>query len=181
MIFTEGRLQFDFNDHHWSHVIKFDDNQHYKKISDRVQNTKGVDFIGILNKTQLVAIEVKDFRGARDSENERLPELPTEIAQKVLGTLATILSGCSADGSRETWGEYEKLINRPDSRKSIKIIFWYESDSANTAQNTLRIRRGNVNDLLKNKLSWLNCRSVVTNLSSFRSDEWNFHVTSVNR
>jgi hypothetical protein len=180
MIFTEGRLQFDFDDDHWSHVIKFDDNQHYKKISNSVRNTKGVDFIGILNETQLVAIEVKDFRGARNSENERLSELPIEIAQKVIGTLATILSGCSTDSSSELWIEYEKLITRPDSRKSIKIIFWYESDSASAAQKTLRIRKGNVNDILKNKLSWLNCRSIVTNLSKFDSDSLKLDVKNVN-
>jgi hypothetical protein len=178
MIFTEGRLQFDFDDDHWSHVIKFDDNQHYKKISNSVRNTKGVDFIGILNETQLVAIEVKDFRGARNSENERLSELPIEIAQKVIGTLATILSGCSTDSSSELWIEYEKLITRPDPQ--IKIIFWYEVDSARIPNGTLNIKRGNMKNQLENKLSWLKCRSIVANLSNFDSDSLKIHVKNVN-
>jgi hypothetical protein len=90
---------------------------------------------------------VKDYRGARDREKQVISELPNTIAQKVVGTLATIVSGCRDQNESEKWKHYENLINQP--LKKVKIIFWCEFNPPNPNQRKLNQKISNLNQEIK--------------------------------
>ncbi|KAA6316453.1 hypothetical protein EZS27_033239 [termite gut metagenome] len=92
-IFNESGISFNFGEG-WEY-IRFDKDKAYKRVSDALQHTKGIDFIGIYNR-QLVIIEVKNFSNHTSdvTTKERLKhegeKLMTEIAEKVRDSLACI-------------------------------------------------------------------------------------------
>lgn len=166
MKLTEGRLEFDFNDQAWNHVIKFDEHLDYEQVKDKVPETRGVDFTGILDNDTFVAIEVKDFRGFRTQENNREEPLDIEVAKKLVGTLATISAGCRISIHNETlWQSYLGLIQ--SRQKRIYIILWKEEDPLPTGQKRLAVKRSVQWQQLKERLSWLNCKTLVTNRNDY--------------
>ena len=173
MKITEGNLEFDFDDQFWSHVIKFDEHPDYAKVKNKVPETKGVDFTGILNQSSFIAIEVKDFRGFRSQEHHR--DLDIEVAQKVVGTLATILAGCrTSTHDFERWQEYGKLIQ--NKKEDVYIILWYEVDPLHGKQKQLLAKRSILGQKLKAKISWLTSKALLANCEDHDSSKFHFSV-----
>lgn len=71
--FDEQRQCFHFDDQQWS-VVKYDEHPDYVEKIRRLNDTKGVDFIGLHKRGDEVLywIEVKDFRGYRIQNKSRL-------------------------------------------------------------------------------------------------------------
>ncbi len=92
----EGRLAFEFGER-WN-VFKLDDHRDYRQGIAKIENSKAVDFLGILNNSELYFIEVKDFRGYRIENRDRLlsGQLSLEIARKVKDSWP-VLSGRFTD------------------------------------------------------------------------------------
>jgi hypothetical protein len=83
----EGNLRFGFPDD-WA-VVKYDESSFYRDQIERCEGTKAVDIIAY-SRGDMFIIEVKDFRGYRIQNKERLTnsDLAIEIAQKVRDTMA---------------------------------------------------------------------------------------------
>ena len=60
MTMNEGNLEFTFNESF--KVIKFDDNEFYRKYFMKLPEAKGIDFI-INDNNDLIFLEVKDCCG----------------------------------------------------------------------------------------------------------------------
>lgn len=176
MKFKEGDLEFDFDDQAWSQLIKFDEHVDYAKVKNLVPETRGVDFTGILNTSTFVAIEVKDFRGSKTQENNRAEPLEIEVAKKVIGTLATTYAGCRTSSSDEIlWKEYNELIQNRNKR--VFIVLWHEADPLPSAQRRLLVKRSVLSQALKSKLSWLGCKTLVTNLAEYDANALKLKVS----
>lgn len=170
MEFSESKLTFTFQEAIWW-VIKFDENIDYKKVRDRLENTKAVDFIATTYKDErLLFIEVKNFRNftSDKASRERLTNdgdgITTEIAQKVKDSLACILAASrNSTHNIENWKNACSIIteNRP-----IQIIAWIEEDEQHNlfAIKSRKAKLINRQDKLKSKLNWLTSKVSITNL-----------------
>lgn len=156
----EGFLAFDFSDS-WR-ILKLDEHRDYRERIARLEGTKAVDFLSILDEQELYLIEVKDFRGHKIETRDRLltGELSIEVAQKVRDSLACIIGAFRTSSEPEFWQPYATLLcNRG---RTIKIVLWLEND---LPPPHLRLRQkfmasisGNV---FKQKLTWLTSRVLV--------------------
>lgn len=116
----EGYLLFEFGDK-WR-VFKFDEHPDYKKISDIVNGTKGVDFVGIFNEKTLYFIEVKDFRGDRIKNKDRISkgELLIEVAQKVRDSIACIIASSQTSNKADNLLPYDFYVIR---KKTSELFY----------------------------------------------------------
>jgi hypothetical protein len=160
-VFEEGRLRFEFDDS-WF-VVKYDNHPDYRKI-ERLDGTKAVDFIAINRDSVLFLIEVKDIRGHRIENRDRLrtAELAIEVGQKVRDTLAGIV-GAHHRGKREAW---ERVVVRLTSQEpSVRVLLWLEQDLPSKPTG----RRSNEFSLLinalKGRLDWLTSKVLVASQS----------------
>jgi len=87
MTFQESDLQFYFDNAHWR-VMKYDAHRYYKILSGA--GLKGVDFIGIHNKKQLVFFEVKHFRSPKVNSKENEALFIQQIYDKMEDTITAI-------------------------------------------------------------------------------------------
>lgn len=62
--FQESGISFKFSSPKWA-VVKYDEHLAHKKVSNALQPTKAVDFLGIHDNRQLFLVEVKNYRGIR--------------------------------------------------------------------------------------------------------------------
>ncbi len=152
--FEEGFLEFTFSER-WN-VLKIDEHYDYRAGIEIVDNTKAVDFLGIFDHNELYFIEVKDFRGHRIENRDRLlkGELPIEIAQKVRDSLACIIGAYHRSNTPETWEPYAALLC--NKHKRINVIFWLE-ESLPPLHPTLREKAlaSTRTKIFKQKLAWL--------------------------
>jgi hypothetical protein len=139
----EGDLVFEFGEK-WQ-VFKLDEHRDYRERIAKIDETKAVDFVGIFNHEILYLIEVKDFRGHRIENIDRLFKaklpscqlvngecqldkgnlwLPIELAQKVRDSIACIIGNSHTSSEAQTWQPYAKLI----CNQKIKVILWLEQD-----------------------------------------------------
>ncbi len=169
MIFVESNLKFSFQQKEWE-VVKFDDqdNIDYHNVSNVIQGTRAVDFIGIHNASSLYFFEIKNFRkhGNDPQSRERLAngaeELTSEIAQKVRDSVACIVGGSrNSTNSLQFWQDALDIIKE---NKEFKIIAWIEEDVESDPYKlkTRKTRLTTRNDKLKNKLKWLTSRVLTT-------------------
>lgn len=92
--FQESGISFKFSSPKWA-VVKYDEHLAHKKVSNALQPTKAVDFLGIHDNRQLFLVEVKNYRGhTHDAETQEVlqakgDELMRRIAVKVRDTIAT--------------------------------------------------------------------------------------------
>lgn len=92
--FQESGISFKFSSPQWA-VAKYDEHLAHKKVSNALQPTKAVDFLGIHDNRQLFLVEVKNYRGhTHDAETQEVfqakgDELMRRIAVKVRDTIAT--------------------------------------------------------------------------------------------
>lgn len=183
-IFTESNLTFSFEGENWE-IIKYDDNPKYLRISDALEGTKAIDFLGFYNASTLVMFEVKGFRGygSQKSINDRLAEgmevLTTEVAQKVKDTVAAIVGISRNIQIRDTI--WEKAAKQILQNKELMIIAWIEEDLNSIA---LRNRKKNEmsvrTDKLKKKLAWLTTNISIDNIKERHYSFEGFGVKSIN-
>jgi hypothetical protein len=176
--FEEGDLVFEFGEK-WQ-VFKLDEHRDYRERIAKIDETKAVDFVGIFNNEILYFIEVKDFRGHRVENRDRLFKaklpscqlvngecqfdkgslwLPIELAQKVRDSIACIIGNSNTSSESEFWLPYAKLI----CNQKIKVILWLEQDlpnnpiERNKVELSIRLKR------FKQKLSWLTYNVLICN------------------
>lgn len=178
MIFEESRLRFDFDAQHWE-IIKYDSNADYKDISDKLQGTKAVDFLGFYNN-RLIMFEIKNFRGygSHSSVVERVDNsmdgLTTEIAQKVKDTIA-IISGLGRSGKNIFW---KKVFRCVSENQPITIVAWIEEDMNNKLAKRRKINRSIRKKYLDKKLSWLTNPNTI-HIDNVKERHFNFEGFSV--
>jgi hypothetical protein len=156
----EGRLAFEFGDN-WQ-VFKLDDHRDYREKIEKVDDTKAVDILGILHETDLYFIEVKDFRGYRIENKDRLKDgvLAIEIAQKVRDSLSCIISAHRTSSDREYWRPFARHLCSPDT--TVKVVIWLEDDPAPAHLQSRRKARASISSkVFRQKLSWLTRRVLV--------------------
>ena len=70
--FQESGISFKFSSPKWA-VVKYDEHLAHKKVSNALQPTKAVDFLGIHDNRQLFLVEVKNYRGhTHDAETQEV-------------------------------------------------------------------------------------------------------------
>lgn len=164
--FTEGSLVFRFGEG-WA-VEKYDAHTDYTGGIGRLQGTKAVDFVGLYSGRrddgafrQLHFIEVKDFRGYRVQNRQRIRdgELAVEVAAKVRDTIAGLVAAHRGTFGRERWATYVKaaLDDEP-----IRVSLWLEEDDPAARAMPAPPSPALIDDL-KRQLSWLGARVLVLN------------------
>src|SRR5262245_28843529 len=110
----EGFLIFEFGER-WN-ILKLDEHRDYRERIGKVEGTKAIDFLGILDDQELYFIEIKDFRDHRIETRGRLlsGELAIEVAQKVRDSLACIVGAYRTSSVPSSWQPYAKLLFDPD-------------------------------------------------------------------
>ena len=184
--FQEGILSFEFGLSWHGKVCKFNEHRDYKKVVQGVEETKGVDFLGIL-KGRLYFIEVKDYRG-RVFEKDRLL---LEVSQKVRDSVACIIAAYQTSSEPEFWQPYaELLLNR---QRPIRVVLWLERDVSlmprrgskrreSEKLSKLREARKGVRDAdLKRKLRWLTSQVAIGSLNESEWSGLDCRVRSVSR
>lgn len=129
LVESRVRLRFTGEEH-----IKWDDHPGFRAGVERLQHTKAVDFLVSLIDGRLGLIEVKDFRGHRIENRERIRshELAREVAAKVRDSLA---GSFWASGRENDNGEISRMalrVSRRDTEKPI-VVLWLEDDRADAA------------------------------------------------
>lgn len=182
--FTESHLAFSFDHTYWE-VVKYDEHPKYIEISNALNGTKAIDFMGFYNKTTLVVFEVKGFRGygSAKSVQERLAEgmevLTTEIAQKVKDTVAGIIGISRNIETKNTI--WEKAAKQILQNRNLIVIAWIEEDLTNKVFRDRKKQEMNVRtSKLKNKLSWLTTNISIDNVKERHFGFEGFTVAAVN-
>jgi hypothetical protein len=161
MDFTEECQQLSFDDSKWI-VLKYDEETVYLDRIAKLQETKGVDFIGI-HASDLYLIEVKDFRNFRIQTQPRLTsgELAIEVGQKVRDTVAGIVGAYRTSSDPQKWELFAKKLIA--NNKVIRIVIWLEYDlpTHNTARD--KVRASVETNIYKKRLNWLTSQVLVTN------------------
>lgn len=156
----EGYLAFDF-DHRWR-IFKLDAHRDYRERIGKLEGTKAVDFLAVLDETELSLIEVKDFRGHRIESKARLSkgELAVEVAQKVRDSLACMIGAHHTSTLTEHWEPFIRfLCNR---QGSIKIVLWLEEDLPPPHPRLRQKAKASVEtNIFKQKLTWLTSHVLV--------------------
>lgn len=162
----EGNLVFEFGDK-WR-VLKFDEHPDYENISGVVNGTKGVDFVGIFNDQTLYFIEVKDFRGDRIRNKDRISkgELVIEIAQKVRDSIACIIASSRTSNKADNLLPYAKFLC--NQKKDIRVILWLEQYLPRNIYNKQIIIKSVNRNTLKQKLKWLTSKVLVCSINSHK-------------
>ena len=157
--FEEGFLVLDF-DRKW-HILKLDEHRDYRERMERVDETKAVDFAGILSRRDLYLIEVKDFRQYRIETQDRLSsgELAIELAQKVRDSVACIIGAHFTSSTPEDWKPFaETLCNQT---RQIRVVLWLEHDLPSHPQQRKKALDSIRANVFKQKLAWLTKRILV--------------------
>jgi hypothetical protein len=127
---TEGKMIFTFPD--TFQVNKYDESHFFRNQVDKCQGTKGVDILA-LSENRLFLIEIKDFRGYRIENKQRLKsgELVIEVTQKVRDTLAGLYAACRWQ-TEELASFYNDLYAKSKCmlgyQQQITLILFIEQD-----------------------------------------------------
>ena len=159
---VEKLLRFRFDDT-WV-VIKYDDHRDYVERIRHLPETKGVDFVAVLDERLLYFIEAKDFRGHRIENRARVKdgELAIEVAQKVRDTIAGIVAAHHR-GSTEEWSRFIECLT--NSVNPVRVLLWLEDDLPPGPRGRRHNHASVVTDRLKQHLSWLTPRVFVAGLT----------------
>ena len=68
--FQESGINFKFQSPKWN-VVKYDEHLAHKKVSNALQPTKAVDFLGIHDNRQLFLVEVRITEGIHTMQRLR--------------------------------------------------------------------------------------------------------------
>ena len=158
--FDEQALHFEFDDT-WQ-VIKYDDEPGYRDGIHKLGQTKAVDFLGQHHPAKrLFFIEVKDFRGFRVENKERVSSgsLADEVAFKVRDTLAGMIGAQRRRPDEAIWGE---LVRALEHGHEVRVILWLEEDKPR-GRKDIRAdgRRSTLQKDIQKRLHWLDARVLV--------------------
>ena len=160
-VFQEGRLRFSFGDA-WR-VEKYDEHRGYRQRLGKLGNTRAVDFVGCHENKTLFLIEVKDFRGHRIENKDRLHHgmLAQEIAWKARDTLPGLIAAHRARLDGESWEPFVSALTDPACR--LSVVLWLEEDRPSRGPWARRrtVARGTLTKQLKRKLRWLTTHIAV--------------------
>lgn len=189
----ESDLKFTFSEQ--MTAIKFDDTKFYREAYNKLPGGKGVDIIADSDE-MLQLIEVKNCSG-RDVENnwrihtnnskissapagldvEERDSLDIEVAKKVASTIACLYGAWSkapqSGAAREladVWrGASADAVQT--SEKPILIVLFLEGNFDNPKSKTRskKMIMKRLQDSLKAKLSWLNCRVSVVDSATYNA------------
>lgn len=143
---TEGALEFSFDG---PNAFEYDDSDFYRKQFDRLQYTKGVDFVYV-TKDAAWLIEVKDYRMATEAD----PELRDKLVQQVRDTLAG-LAAANANTNRDD--DSRNIAAMALSRRRWRVAFHLEGLDRFGAE-----LRSNLQIELGNRLKSIDRRVVIT-------------------
>lgn len=175
MEIQEGRIKFQFANNQTP--IKFDDTDLYREFQNGIIEGKGVDFI-TKSGTQLVFIEVKDFRGAETEpvSKQRIQcrlrkgtekggsiiqedSLDIEITQKVAHTFACLFGATTFPNHIAKADELKPYVPL-NSDYSIEIILFLEGDFGSATRTKKQIMK-RLQDEIKKKLEgWLSIPKI---------------------
>ena len=164
-VFEEGTIRFQFRPR-WE-VIKFDEHPAYRRGIEELDETKAVDFVGLLDD-ELYFIEVKDFRGYRIQTKQRVQggELWIEIGQKVRDSLAGIVSAYRTSSIEpELWSNLFDALK--DKEQLLKVVLWLEEDCLPHQEHRMQKSRLSTRTKeLKRKFRWLTTKVLVCNIQN---------------
>jgi hypothetical protein len=159
----EGNLCFHFPKD-WQ-VIKYDGGNHfYRNQISKCQGTKAVDILAWSGK-DLWLLEVKDFRGYRVENKNRLNngELAIEVAQKVRDTIAG-LYGAYRCGNETLRPFCQPLCS--GQLAPVKVILFLEEDRHLSKVKGVEQSRLLLSTAIKNQLRFLQLRCSIYNRSN---------------
>jgi len=158
-VIQEGRLRFFFPEE-WP-VIKYDDCRFQQQKALKCQNTKAVDILA-LTETELLMIEVKDFRGDRIANKKRInnAELAIEFAQKVRDSMAS-LYGAHRHASIELDAFCQYLFSKKINK--VTVILFLEEDRPLPKTKQAKQARLSLMTVIERQLKFLNMRSNIYN------------------
>ena len=164
MIWEESSLRFEFGNR-W-HVLKLDEHLDYRSRIEKLPGTKAVDFLGVLDNNTIYFVEVKNLRGHRIENKERLQDglLVEELGQKVRDSLACIIGAHRVSARHEIWKNFVDILY--DKQKSIKVIMWLEQDLPNHPIQQRKVLNNISSTKFKSKLAWLTPYVMVGNLDN---------------
>jgi len=168
---TEGKLTFSFPNT-WK-VNKYDESNFFKNHVYKCQGSKGVDILA-LSDNRLFIIEVKDFRGYRIENKQRLKsgELVIEVTQKVRDTLAGLYAACRWQ-TEELAYFYNHLYAKSKCsmltryQPKITLILFIEQDSSPHPLKRFEISCSDLESAMKNQLKFLNINCLVHNKETY--------------
>jgi Holliday junction resolvase len=173
----EGNISFEFS----GDAIQYDETNFYRKHIEkckgfvnyedgnipREEGTKAVDILG-LNKSPLYVIEIKDFRGYRIQNKERIKnaELAIEFSLKVRDTLIGLF-GAFKNHNEELKVFYSYLFHKKDQPNSIKAILLLEEDLINNSfeEKSRKSRKKELRTKIEQQLGFLSLQSHVVSIS----------------
>ncbi|HEU4412560.1 MAG TPA: hypothetical protein VFS43_45375 [Polyangiaceae bacterium] len=173
--FDEGKLRFDFGER-WR-VEKWDACSAYaqgiSKLSGeldepgggvRVEGTKAVDFVGVLDGERLYLCEVKDFRGYRiENDDRQLGGLPLEVGLKVRDTLAGLVGAYARMGAPPWVDEYGQVLARRKHQVHVVVLIAEDDVRPNEPRGKREARDNERLKRVKQKLAWLTTKVWVEN------------------
>jgi Holliday junction resolvase len=163
----EGNISIQFS----GQVVKYDETNFYRNHVDRCHETKAVDIMALENEP-LFLIEVKDFRGYRIANKERIKngDLAIEFAQKVRDTLAG-LYGAFRKNNEELKVFHSYLFYKQISPESIKAILLMEEDNTRNdfEEKSRKILKGELKTKIEQQLGFLSLHSFVFSISEMNN------------
>jgi hypothetical protein len=160
-VFMEGRLEFRFGDG-WT-VEKYDGHPDYRNGIQKLQGSNAVDFAG-LRDASIYFIEVKDFRGYRIENKQRMSDgaLAQEVAEKVRDSIAGIIGASHVSGQCNTWVPFVSAFAK--RKVEIRVVLWLEEDRYTPSPVMHKRRQTGASvlmQLLKNSTRWLTSHVLV--------------------
>lgn len=197
MKIEESGIEFEFPNENYT--LKFDDDLYYRTYFTKMNGAKGVDFISS-EKKRLLFIEVKNCLGDESNNNWRIypnnkkvntsstqvntegrESLDIEVAKKVAMSIANIVGANSFSEKRTTAEKIQPLLKEIASDKFSKdskvwyVILFLEGAFGCESRNKKMIMR-ELQESIKTKLSWLNCRVSVVDSDTYKKELFQAHV-----
>ncbi|MEE0930684.1 MAG: DUF6661 family protein [Acutalibacteraceae bacterium] len=193
MIIEESNLKFCFSDE--VSAIKFDDTDYYRKKFNNLPSGKGVDIL-VDSENIFQFIEIKNCTGherenlwrtsVNNSKISSAPEtleigdrdsLDIEVAKKVASTISCLFGSWtkseSVENSVENSLELLKFYGGMNDKKICKdkkriwvILFLEGNFNFRTRSKKMIMER--IQDSIKKKLSWLNCKVMVVDSDTYK-------------
>lgn len=189
MIIEESNLKFCFFDE--VSAIKFDDTDYYRKKFNNLPSGKGVDIL-VDSENIFQFIEIKNCTGherenlwrtsVNNSKISSAPEtleigdrdsLDIEVAKKVASTISCLFGSWTKSESVENSLELLKFYGGMNDKKICKdkkriwvILFLEGNFNFRTRSKKMIMER--IQDSIKKKLSWLNCKVMVVDSDTYK-------------
>ena len=189
MIIEESNLKFCFSDE--VSAIKFDDTDYYRKKFNNLPSGKGVDIL-VDSENIFQFIEIKNCTGherenlwrtsVNNSKISSAPEtleigdrdsLDIEVAKKVASTISCLFGSWTKSESVENSLELLKFYGGMNDKKICKdkkriwvILFLEGNFNFRTRSKKMIMER--IQDSIKKKLSWLNCKVMVVDSDTYK-------------